>query len=84
MIRIASKRYHVTRGAKNIPLNANKCINFKYIERSPALHMFDDATHISRAQFVGFLTTESSWETILTLRATVYTGLPKTLVFDDS
>ena len=45
--------------------------------------MVDDATHFSVAQFVEPLTTESVQETILTLWATVYTGLPNTLVFDD-
>ena len=45
--------------------------------------MVDDATQLSTAQFVEPLTTESVRKTILTLRATVYTGMPNTLVFDD-
>ena len=45
--------------------------------------MVDSATHFSAAQFVEPPTTESVWETILTLWETVYTGLPNILVFDD-
>ena len=46
-------------------------------------HIVDNATHLIAAQFVDTLTTESVWETILTLWVIVYTGLPNTLVFDD-
>ena len=54
-----------------------------YIERALVLHMVDDTTYLSAAQFVDQLTIESFCETILTLWTTVYTGLPNTLVFDD-
>ena len=46
--------------------------------------MVDDAMYFSTAQLVQSLTTESVWEAILKLWATVYTGLPNALVFDDS
>ena len=45
--------------------------------------MVDDASHFSAAQFVELLTTESVWETKLTIWATIYTFLPNTLVFGD-
>ena len=45
--------------------------------------MIDDETHFSAAQFVERLTIEFFWETIFTLWASVYTGLPNALVFDD-
>ena len=44
-----------------------------YIERASVLHIVDDATHFSAAQFVEQLTAESVWVTIPTLWATVYT-----------
>ena len=54
-----------------------------YIEGAPKLHTVDDAAYFSKAQFVELRTTESVWETILTLWVTIYTGLLNTLVFDD-
>ena len=54
-----------------------------YIEGAPVLHMLDDETHFSAAKFVEPLTSESIWETILTIWITVYTSLPNTVVFDD-
>ena len=47
------------------------------------LHMVGDALHFSIAQFVEPLTTESVWETILMLWATIYIGSPNKLVFYD-
>ena len=46
------------------------------------MHMVDDATHFSAAHFFELPTTESGWETILTLFEIVYTSFPNTLVFD--
>ena len=54
-----------------------------YIEEGPVLHMLDDTTYFIIAQFVEPLTIKSVWETILTFWATVYAGLPNSLVFDD-
>ena len=51
-----------------------------YIEGAPVLHMIDDATHFSAAQYIEPLTTESFREIILTLWETVYTELPNKLV----
>ena len=45
--------------------------------------MIDEATHFNAAQFVEPLTTESVWDKILTLLATVQTVLPNMVVFDD-
>ena len=41
-------------------------IKFMYIEESPELHIVDDATNFSAAQFASPLTNEAVWETILT------------------
>ena len=70
-------------GAENTGFNAKVYNDFMYIEGSPALHLIDDTTYFSAAQLLEPLTTESVWETILTLWATAHTGLPNTLVFDD-
>ena len=70
-------------GAENTRFNAKVYIDVMYIEDAPLLLMVDDATHFSAAQTVVPLTTESVWETILTLWVTFYTGFPNTLVFDD-
>ena len=70
-IRTAPKRYRVTIGVDNTHLNAKVYIDFMYIEGVPLLHMIDDATHFSAAQFIEPLATESVWETILTLWETV-------------
>ena len=69
--------------AENIRFYAKVYSDLTYIEGGPVLHMVDDAAHFSAAQFVESLTTESVWETILTLWATVCTGLPNTFVFYD-
>ena len=70
-------------GAENTRFNANLYLDIMYTKGAPAQHIVDAATHFSAAQFVHSLTTEAVWETTLTLWATVYTGLPRTLVFDD-
>ena len=53
--------------AENTRFNAKVYSYFVYIEGEPVLHIVDDATHFSAVQFVELLTTESVWETILTL-----------------
>ena len=83
-IRAVLKRYHVTVGAENTQFNAKVYIDFMYIEGAPVLHMVYDAIHFAADQFVEPLTTDSVWESILTLWATIYTGWPNILVFDDS
>ena len=45
--------------------------------------MVEDEKHFNAAQYAEPHTAESVWETIITLWATVHTGLPNTLVFDD-
>ena len=69
--------------AENTRFNAIAYIYIMFIEGAPVLHMIDDTTHSSAGQFVEPLTTESFRETILTLRANVYTVLLNALVFDD-
>ena len=68
--------------AENTRFNAILYIDFMYIEGAPVLHMVEDTTHISAAQFFELLTAVSVWETILTLWAAVYTGFPNRLIFD--
>ena len=67
--------------AENTRFNAKAYIDFMYIEGAPVLHMVDDTTHFKAAKFVEPATTESRWETIIRLWATIYTGLSNTLVF---
>ena len=43
--------------------------------------MVDKATRFSAAAFVGPITTENVWETVLKLWANVYAGIPNKLVF---
>ena len=57
---------------------------FMYIEGASVLHMVEDATHFSAAQFADPLTTEYVWQTIFTFWVIVYIGLANTLVFDDA
>ena len=54
-------------GAENTRFDAKLYIDFMDIEGAPVLHKVDDATPFSAAQFVEPLTTESVWETILSL-----------------
>ena len=70
-------------GAENTRFNAKAYIDFKYIEGVPILHMVDDATHFSAAQFVDSWKQNLFGNKILTLWAAVYTGLSNTLVSDD-
>ena len=53
------------------------------IDGAAVLHMVDDATYFSAAQFIKPLTNESVWETIITLWDSVYIESPNTLVFDN-
>ena len=69
--------------ADNTRFNPKVYIISMYFEDALIPHMLGDETNFSAAQFVHPLTTESVWETILTLWAAVYTGLPSILVFDD-
>ena len=69
---------------ENIRFNAQVYIEFVHIEGTPVLHMIYDATHFSAALFGDPLTTESVWETILTLCIAANTGMSTTIVFDDA
>ena len=55
-IRASPKRYRVTMGADNIRFNVKVYVGFLYIEGVPVLHMVDDTTHHSAAQFFEPLT----------------------------
>ena len=70
-------------GAENSRCNVKVYIDFMYIAGDSVLDIVDEAMHFRTAKFIETLTTESIWKTILTLWATVYSGLPDTLVFDD-
>ena len=52
--------------AENTRLKAKVCFDFMFIECAPVLHMVDDATYFSAAQFVELPKTESFKETIIT------------------
>ena len=67
MIRAALKRYHASMGAENTRYNAKVNINFMPIEGDSVLYIVDDATHFSEAHFAEPPTSESFWETMLTL-----------------
>ena len=69
-------------GASITLLGAKVYIDFMYIEGFPILLMIDDVTRFSTAQFTEPLTTDSIWNTILTIWATVYAGLQSTQAFD--
>ena len=78
-----TERYRVTIGAENTPFIVKVYIDFIVSDVVLVIHKVEDASHLSATQFFEPLTTEFVWETILTLLATVYAGLLKTLVYDN-
>ena len=82
-IRNAPHRFRVTLGAENTRFNSKVYMDFVYIDGQPVLYKVDEATRFPEDPFVSPMTTESVWETILKLWATVYTGIPNKLVFDE-
>ena len=52
-------------------------IDFMFMEGSSQLHIVDDIEHLSTAQIVYHLKTESIWDTTPTLWATVYSIFTK-------
>ena len=57
--------------------------DFRYVERSSALHMVDNAAQFSTEIFAEFLTKDPIWETALSLWVAIYTGLSNIFAFDD-
>ena len=54
-----------------------------YIDVQPVLNKVDHATRFSPITFVSPIAIESVWEKILKLRANLYSGISKKLVFDE-
>lgn len=53
-----------------------------YIGFAPVLHIVDESTRFSAAQFLPDVTTLTIWDTPLRCWATVYTGLPNRILVD--
>eukprot|EP00171_Calliarthron_tuberculosum_P022911 IDg22911t1 len=53
-----------------------------YIESTPILHIVDEGTHFSAANFLSSISVECIWDSILNSWATIYTGMPNRMLVD--
>ncbi len=57
-------------------------MDIMYIDSMPVLHIVDEATRFSAAQFLANIGTKAIWDALLRCWATVYTGLPNRILVD--
>ena len=53
-----------------------------YIDSRPVLHVVDEATRFSAAQFLTKVTTVNIWHALTTCWASIYTGMPNVITTD--
>ena len=58
-------------------------MDFVHVDGEPAQHLVVKETILSTAAFIELISTEKIWETLFTLWANVYKGIPDRLVFDE-
>ena len=57
-------------------------MDIMYIKGDPILHIVDEGTHFSAAQFPPAVSTDSVWQALLKCWGAIYTGLPNRALLD--
>ena len=57
-------------------------MDIMYINSDPILHIVDEGTKFSAAQFLSSISTDSIWKAILQCWSSIYTGLPNRALVD--
>ena len=81
-IQTAPLRFRVSFGSETARFNERIMIDVMYLDGEPVLHMIDEGTHFSAAQFLPNISTQTIWTTIIQSWATIYTGLPHRIMVD--
>lgn len=76
----APSRFTGSFGAENVRFNERIPLDIVYIDGKPVLHIVDEVTHFSAAQFRSDVSTKTIWATILKFWAPIYTGLPNRML----
>ena len=75
-------RFRVSLGRENTRFNDEVMLDIMYIDGKPILHIVDDSTHFSAARYLPNVSTKTIWATIVECWASMYTGLPNAIRFD--
>ena len=81
-IQNAPTRFRVSFGAETVRFNERILLDVMYIDGKPVLHIVDEGTHFSAAQFLPDVSTKTIWKAILQCWATIYTGLLNRMLVD--
>ena len=83
-LRHASKprRFKLTVGHNNARFNHVVAVDIMYINNKPILHVVDEATHFSSAQWLRKVSSSEVWKALLRCWCNVYLGPPDHLRID--
>lgn len=62
--------------------NEKVLLDIMYLDGDTVLHIIDEGTKFSAAQFLPSISTDEIWETLVKRRAPLYTGLPNKILTD--
>ncbi len=78
----APRRFKVTLGSEHIKFNERIQMDLMYIDSKPILHIIDEGTKFSAAQFIPNKEIGTIWDALIKCWAAVYTGLPNRILVD--
>lgn len=81
-IQRAPRRFRVTMGTEHIQFNERVLMDVMYLDGRPLLHVVDEGTHMSAAQFLPNKSTKSVWNAFLKCWCNIYTGMPNRILVD--
>lgn len=76
------RRFRVSMGAEAVRFNEKFIMDIMYLDGKPVLHVVDEGTRFFAARFPDDASTQTIWETFLECRASMYSGLPHTILVD--
>ena len=81
-IRTASNCFRVLFGAEHVQFNKRVVMDIMYINEDAILHIVDEGTHSSAAQFLPAFSTDSVCQALLKCWGAIYTGIPNRALHD--
>lgn len=77
-----SSCFRVILGMEDVRFNEHVIMDIMTLDKLPLLHIIDDGPHFSAAYFIPDVSTPTVWKTNLYCWASVYTGLPNSVLID--
>lgn len=68
------RQLKLTIGSEALPFNYHMPVGIMFLRRKPGVHMADEASHFTAAQFVDTQSTPTNWKYILQMWSLTYMG----------